>query len=320
MKNFLIIIFIILLSGYLSAKTNTKNSDKKTIDEETMSFWEKTLNYGTTGQKESIVKYIRSRESLKGQKLILKFLSKEKDNKVKQLMISTLIYFTNKQVIPFLLEIVKNDNDNNEELKRLAISSLGELKYKDTYKYIRKFLDSENDMLAETTLRTLGATEAKSIIDELLKRLKTEERENIRTQLILAIANIKSKKSQESLISIFTNQEEKEFDRGFAATGLGYIKNKRSYDLLTKYYTSGSLNIKMRIIDALGNLGYKESIDLLIESVKNDNKNVRIFGIRSLGKLKAKQAIDIIKYKKDFDPEYKVRLEAEKVLKTLTGE
>lgn len=320
MKNFLIIIFIILLSGYLSAKTNTKNLDKKTIDEETMSFWEKTLSYGTTGQKKSIVKYIRARECLEGQKLILKFLSNEKDNKVKQLMISTLVYFTNKQVIPFLLEIVKNDNDNNEELKRLAISSLGELKYKDTYKYIRKYLDSENDMLAETTLRTLGETEAKSIIDELLKRLKIEERENIRTQLILAIANIKSKKSQESLISIFTNQEEKELNRGFAATGLGYIKNKRSYDLLTKYYDLGAINIKMRIIDALGNLGYKESIDLLIESVKNDNKNVRIFGIRSLGKLKAKQAIDIIKYKKDFDPEYKVRLEAEKVLKTLTGE
>ena len=76
----------------------------------------------------------------------------------------------------------------------------------------------------------------------------------------------------------------------------------------------------MRIIDSLGNLGYKEAIDLLIESLKNDDKNIRIFSIRSLGKLKAKNAIDILKYKKKYDPEYKVRQEAKKVLQELTGE
>ena len=73
----------------------------------------------------------------------------------------------------------------------------------------------------------------------------------------------------------------------------------------------------MRIIDSLGNIGFPEAIDMLIETLKNDDKNIRIFSIKALVKLNATKAIDILEFKKNFDPEFKVRQESEKALKKL---
>lgn len=321
-----IIIFIfcfLFIPELIMGKPNTIKSNKavikkKEIDQETLDFWEKTLKYGTTSQKESVVNYIKSYSVVKGESLIIKHLVDEKDDSIRKIMIRTLIAFSNKQVTSQLLTILKETQD--DEMKIFAVSCLGDLKYRDTYKYIEKFLESENELLVEAVLRALGDTEAKSMIDKLLNRLKTEKNNRIRTQLILAIANIKSLKSQDQLIEIFENDEEKELNRAFAITGLGYIKNRRSFDVLIKDLKKQPPNIKMRILDALGHLGFKEAVKILIESVKDDEKNVRLFGIRALGRLDAKEAIEILEYKEKYDPEYKVREEAKKVLKRWKGE
>jgi len=306
-----------LTEGSTKINTNYSNSDK--TDKETLEFWERTLKYGTTGQKESVVNYIKYHEIKKGENLILRFIPREKDEKIKKLMISTLIASDNKKVLPFLFEIVKSAGDENDDMKIFAISSLGEMKCKDVNQYIIKNIDKENELLVKASIRTLGETGDISILEELLKRVQEEKRVNVRTELILALANIRSEKAENCLIGIFTNQEEKSIDRGYAATGLGYIKNKRSLALLTKYYYREEGNLKIRIIDSLGNIGFKEGIELLIESVKDDDKDIRIFGIRALGKLKAKEALDILKYKEEYDPEHKVRLEAKKALEKITG-
>ncbi len=296
-----------------------KYVDKKNkIDQETLDFWKNTFKFGTSSQKKSVINYIKNKKIPIGENLILDSLKNEKNMDIKKMMISTLVIFSNSEAISYILELTKKTNSDDNKI--FALTQLGKLKYENSYKHIMDNLDSENELLVEATLRVLGETEAKSVVDRLLERLKNEENERIRTQIILALVNIKSSKTQDILITIFTNEDEKEINRGYAVTGLGYLKNKRSYDILTKYYQDESPNIKMRIIDSLGNLGYKEAIDLLIESLKNDDKNIRIFSIRSLGKLKAKNAIDILKYKKKYDPEYKVRQEAKKVLQELTGE
>ncbi len=333
----LIITFIITNLSLLPAMTNTiktntintntikTNTIKPNIvitnidgmDPEIFDHWKKTFKYGTGKQKETLIKYIKSKKSLTGENLILQHIAGEKNENIKRMMISTLVTFSNMKVIPRLLELIKKDN--SDEMKIYALSQLGKFKYKDSYIYIIENLDSENEILVEAALKALGNMEAKESVDTLLEKLKNEESDRIKTQIILTLANIKSEKTQDKLLSIFTNREEKELNRGYAATGLGYIKNTKSYDILIKYYDEEKSNIKMRIIDALGNLGFKQAIDLLIESLKDDEKNIRIFGIKSLGKLKAVNAIDILKYKEKHDTDIKVRQEARKVLDELMG-
>ena len=304
-------------------ETNKKKyiDEKNKIDQKTLDFWKDTLKFGTSGQKRSVITYIQNKKISIGENLILEFIKLEKNMGTWKMMVSALVSFSNAKAIPYILKLTEKTNSDDNKI--FALTQLGKLKYRDSYKHIMDNLDSENELLIETTLRTLAETEAKETVDALLEKLKKEKNNRIRTQIILTLANIKSDKTQNTLISIFTNEEEKELDRGYAVTGLGYIKNKKSYDILIKHYNNEPPNIKMRIIDALGNLGYPDAVGLLIESLKDDDKNIRFFSIKSLGKLKAKKAIDIIKYKEDYDPEYKVRLEAKKVLielKELKGE
>lgn len=284
-----------------------------------MGFLERTLKYGTAAQKESIIDYINNKKIRSGDNLILKYFDNEKDAAIKKKMSSALITFSNKRVIPYLLELF--NKENRDDLKIFAIAQLTRLKYRDSYKLIMDNIDSENEMLTEAGLVALGEMEVVEVVDKLIEKLEKEKSDRIRSQIILALANIKSEKAFNLLMSIFTNKDEKEIDRGYAITGLGYMKNKMAYDILSKYYINeSSNNIKMRIIDALGNLGYKEAVDILIESLKDNERNIRIGGIRALGKLKAANTSDIsdiLKYKAEYDPDNKVREEAKRTLEEL---
>lgn len=312
---FLILLTITPLSSLLPASTSKTN--KPEIDKETMEFWEKTLQYGTSEQKSTTLQYIKTQKKKQAEKIIIDTLKTEKNLEIKKLMINTLVEFTNQLVLPSILELF--ENENNDQIKAFALAKLGDLKYKQTYQYAVKYILSEDILLAEAALRALGDTEAHEAVDQLISQFTNEKRDRVRTQIILALANIKSAKSYDLLLSVFTNNEEKEIDRGFAATGLGYIKQRESYEILTKWYPEASPNIQMRIIDAIGNLGYADAADLLIEALKNDNENIRYYSIISIGKLNIKKAIEVLEYKKDFDPIDKVRNKAKEVLAELKG-
>ncbi|MDD5065624.1 MAG: HEAT repeat domain-containing protein [bacterium] len=314
MKKFIFIILFCLCPLSARAATNTSITNR-IIDEKTIQFWNRTFQYGISSQKDSVCNYIRQNRTRKALDLLVKYLPQEKNASTRKLMIMTLVSFTNREVVPSLLDILKNEKD--QQMRILALSSLGELKYRPAYQQVMEFLDSEDEFLVENALRALGQMEAKECTQDLLVRLETEKRERIRTALILALANIKSEKAQEKLISIVTNDDEREIDRSYAVTGLGFIRNKRSYDVLVRSYARMDPNIKVRIIDSLGNLEYREAIGLLKEALKDDDKNIRYYSVMALGRLKARECLDILEYKKDYDPDYKVREKVKEVLKEL---
>jgi len=306
-------------SPVTNSKTQKKYINKKNkIDSETLKFWEKTLSFGTSGQKRSVINYIKTKRIKEGEKLIWDQLQKEQNLDIKKRLITTLVSFSNAKIISTIIELTSETN--KDDIKIFAMEQLANLKYRKSYEHILNYINSDNELLVEAALRTLGETGAQEAVDPLLAKLENEKSDRIRTQIILTLANIKSERALNTFLSIFTNEEEKEINRAYAATGMGYIKNQRSYDILIRHYAKEPPNIKMRIIDALGNLGFLSAIDLLIESLKNDDKNIRIFAIRSLGKLNAVQAIDILEYKKKYDPDYKVRYEAEEALNKLKEE
>ena len=131
---FLIIFFIAINITCLYAKTNTPATNKDKIKQETLDFWRDTFKFGTSNQKIEIINYIKRKEISTGENLILEFIKQEKNEKVKKLMISTLVIFSNTKVIPYILEITKKTN--NDEMIFFAFSQLSKLKYTDSYKYV----------------------------------------------------------------------------------------------------------------------------------------------------------------------------------------
>lgn len=321
-KECIIFILIIIICSNTIAETDTTASnikDKEKISEETLEFWEKTLKYGTSAQKQRILYTIKGERVSKAASIIIKYLPTEKNLKVKKEMLSVLVVLSNQSAIPYLIELLKKTN-SSEDIIEFALSSVVMTKYKKAGKYILKYLDSPNIQIRESALRALGEIEYKEAIPIIIKKFEKEEQERVRTEMILALARIKSEKAQKFLISIFTNEDEKPINREFAATGLGYIKNRLSYDILTKYIEKVDSKLKVRIIEALGNLGNSSAINILIECLKDDDKNIRYYAAKALGKLKAKEAIDILEYKKDYDLESKVRKAAEDALKQIKGD
>lgn len=321
-KKYIIFILLIILCNNTIAETNTASSNIKTkekISEDTLKFWEKTLKYGTSAQKRSVLYTIKGERVTKAASIIIKYLPQEKNLTVKKEMISALVVLSNQSAAPYLIELLKKTN-NSEEVIEFALSSIAMIKYKKAGKYILKYLDFPNIQIRETALRALGEIEYKEAVPIIIKKFEEEEQERVRTEMILALAKIKSEKAQKFLISIFTNSDEKLLNREFAATGLGYIKNKLSYDILTRYIEKVDSKIKVRIVEALGNLEDKSAINILIECLKDDDKSIRYYAARALGRLKAKEAIDILEYKKDYDLEPKVRKAAEDALKQIRGD
>ncbi len=318
-KLFFLFICLLIFTSSGFAITNSNSTNKqKTVSEETLKFWESTLKYGTSAQKKSVLSAIQGNNIKEAANIIVNQLPEEKNLVVKKSMISTLVAISNQTVRPYILNMIKKSN-LNEDMEEFILNAISLTKFKETGKYLLKYLDSKSITIKESALRAIAAVEYTEAVPLIINKLKEEKSDRIKTEMILTLAELKSEKAQTTLISIFTNNNEKSINRGFAATGLGYIKNELSYKILREYYEKVDTQIKLRIIDSLGNLDNKQSIDLLIDCLTDDDKNIRYYAAQSLGKLKAKEAVEILKYKKDYDLETNVRTAADKALETIVG-
>lgn len=293
------------------------SSTNRNAVQSNLAFWERTFRYGITAQKESVVDYIRTRRVREAGDLLLKYTGREKNPALRKSMMSLLVSFSNQGVIPLLVKAVKDEKE--PALRIFGLMSLGEMKARKQYAAVAEHIDSEDEITAETALRSLGQMEAVECLDRLKEKLRAEKNERIRTGIILALSGLGTEKAQEDLISVFTNGKEKEINRCYAATGLGRIKNRRSFDLLTGQYDGAPPRIRVRIVESLGQLEERDAIGLLIEALKDDDRNIRYYSVMALGKLKARESVEILRYKKDFDPDGRVREKVKEVLKELEG-
>ncbi len=332
MKNLfykILIIFILLAVNSYSAsnKTNSTTSKSNYISPEekkreelkkNLKFWEDTLKYGTITQKITVVNYIKAHNVKEAENLIVKYYDGEKNFKVRKSMIEALISFSNHSAVTYVSEMFKKKN-KSKDMKKFLMQAVSELKYKKAYKDILNFLDDENLRIRMQAIRTIGELGVTEVIPTFITNYKTEKNERIKTEYILALARLKSPKAESILLSVFTNADEPELNRSYAATGLGYIQTKKALDTLLRFLPKEKAAIRHRIAAALGYYNEPEVITTLIDLLKDDDKGVRYYAIKSLEKLKAQKAIDALKYKKDYDPEFKIRIEAREALKNITG-
>lgn len=317
----IIVLFFIFLPVFITASVTNQTAKEKVISKETIEFWKKTLNYGTTGQKIAIFKSIREKESKEILPVIERRLTEEDNIDLKKEIFNTLIALSNNSAVPYLMQIIKN-KDSSEELILFAFHSLGSINYYNAGLEIIGYIDSPNIIIQETALRALGELEYKEAVPILIKKLEDKPSQRMKSELIVALVNIKSKKSQDILISILTNKRETEFNKKLAVTGLGYINNKKSYTILSKMINDPDIKDEkmiIRLLDAFKNFGDDRSVNILIRYLKEDNPVFRLHAAKSLGHLKAKNAMNILEYKKEYDPDENVRKAAEKSLNLITG-
>ncbi len=306
--------------------TNKKNSKKLSIEErkkkeleKNLKFWEKTLKYGTVSQKRKVINYIKVNKIKEAVKLLTKYFDSQDNVWVKRDMISALVEFSNTSVVIPSISKMFERKDLDSETKKFLIETVDKLKYKKYYKKILKFLNDKDIYVKERAIRALGKLGVEKVVNTLITNYKKEKNDRLRTAYILSLAEIKSKKAEPILLSVFTNTDEKPFNRSYAATGLGNLKDKTALKVLMKYLDKSKGMVKQRIIDALGNYDTKEVREKLIKLLEDDDKNIRYFAIKSIEKLRIKEALEVLRYKEKYDPEYKVRIAAKEAIEKMEG-
>jgi len=310
---FFITSFTIFIASLFASQTNSKTNIQN------IKFWNDTFEYGTTSQKIAILNSIKGKKQTEAAEIINKYLPLENNLKVKKEMLSTLVILNSEYATKYIENLFQTNNLSAEMIKFL-ISSVSLLKYKEAGKYVLKYIDSNDIEIKETAIRTLGEIEYSEALPILISKFTNEENEQIRTAIILSVANMKSEKAEDFLIEIFTNKNEKLLNRNFAATGLGYIKSEKSFNVLFNKLDEAEIELKIRIIDALEKHNNKKAFNKLFELTKEDNPEIRYYALKAISKFESEKIKEIAEYKKNYDPDSKVRKLAENILKEKNNE
>ncbi len=228
--------------------------------------------------------------------------------------------------------IIKQLNDDSEDVVIAAIYALKELEAKKESEdklvaKLKKQELNENSNVTESLLNALGKFKSLKPLDFIIKQIEGDEEisRNTRQQFVLYLGKVESKKGEDVLIKIYTDEDEEKILRSYAVNSLSKIKSDKAkseirktlkeierfaFKKRKKYY-----NLYIYSVTALAKMGDKAALPRLYNSAKSNNSSVRLKAVKLLGEINTKKTIDILKYKMQYDPSKSVKREAEKILK-----
>ncbi len=191
----------------------------------------------------------------KERKIAIIMINDIKDEQIKKKLIEKLVY------------IISNDSDI--EVRKAAVTAIGDHKSESAAPTLIKALDDEEDDIKIAACYALGrikAESAKTKLIELLKKQDLKKDSNLTDAIITTLYEIKSPDILELAV---TSAKDNETSR----------------------------MIRERLIIYIGNTGSAAQKDFLVELFKNDEEEagIRSYAIKSIAKLKLKEAAPEIK-------------------------
>ncbi|PKL16186.1 MAG: hypothetical protein CVV49_17540 [Spirochaetae bacterium HGW-Spirochaetae-5] len=231
-----------------SPSDDSKKEAKPEIDSKKPEVWDDAKK---AEKIESTLEYGMQKE----RKIAIIMINDIKDEQIKKKLIEKLVY------------IISNDSDI--EVRKAAVTAIGDHKSESAAPALIKALDDEEDDIKIAACYALGrikAESAKTKLIELLKKQDLKKDSNLTDAIITTLYEIKSP------------------------------------DILELAVTSARDNttsrmIRERLIIYIGNTGSAAQKDFLIELFKNDEEEagIRSYAIKSIAKLKLKEAAPEIK-------------------------
>ena len=357
MKNFSIFYIVIVLCFFfskylypqekLSSKKDNKNKvteknqnskDHSTQEKEKIEAFEKmkkTLKYGITKERVSVLKKIKKRDKKEIRYFYedLDFIfQKEKNWRLK---IHALQVVEALKLEKFKEAVILCLDDKFEPVQKQAILTVQKLKINESVSKMIGLLKNqdltENSNLTASLIQTLAELKnGEKAYNFLLSEFQnTNNNRTIRNEILLYFGKIKINKEaiKPILIETFQNKKEHSTTQAYAVYVLGKLKIKDSIPLLNnllksinestdKEFLRKSHFIKIRIITALADMGDKNINRLLVEMAKDDNDSVRARAIEALGELEYldKESQNLLEYKVKNDPNHKIRKLAKKTI------
>jgi HEAT repeat protein len=282
--------------------------------------WRDTLRYGIETEVLSTIKKIADsgEKGLNGE--LLQLIRPESSPALLQEVLDLFGKRGLREAEPEVREMVASDALLDPGRLVPMIRYLAAIRSKASEQLLLPLLDSSNDEVALAAIRALGVLggpeSGKRLLDLLADSQYPEGR---KSQLILALGQLKFAPALDALVLITGNPEENKIWRMYAATALGDIADSRAVPPLRALFADPDSLVRAYAASALAKFDMSEVEGTLREGLRDSNVKVRLAAAKALANPAAGRSVDILIYKARMDPERQVRSQAIESLGEIGG-
>jgi HEAT repeat protein len=176
-------------------------------------------------------------------------------------------------------------------------------------------IDSADNAVSAEAIQACGKSAEPACAAALETKLRSPDFPDARrSEVILALGELKDQKAVDDLIAIAKNSDEDKIRRVYAADALGKIGDARALPVLKAMFSEGDALVRAYAASALAHFGVDDIFPMLIQGLKDDDWKVREQCAKALtGNLSSAQAdtaLPVLQYKARYDPISQVRTAA----------
>jgi HEAT repeat protein len=205
------------------------------------------------------------------------------------------------------------------DLAVAAIRYLASIKSEGLAAKLAPIVDSQDNGLATAAIAGLGQAGDSSSTTLLLAKLASlDYPESRKSDIILALGNLKDKAAVDALVAIVKNTDEERIRRLYAADALGKIGDPRALPVLRDMFGEKEALERQYAASALARFDVSTVFDSLIQALRDEDAKVRESSANALARplspAQTSAAVPILSYKAEMDPASQVRIASIKAL------
>lgn len=177
-------------------------------------------------------------------------------------------------------------NDTNPEVRNAAVWAMWELGAKEAIPDIIKLLQDNDPVIRQSATIVLSNFVAKEAIPDITKLLQDNEF-RVRLEAVSALGNIRAKESIPEMTKLL--QDDNPLVRYDAVWALSKLYAKEAIPGITRLLKDTDIKIRYAAVYALGNLNAKEAIPEIAKLLQDTDAGVRRGAVCALGTLDAKE-------------------------------
>lgn len=182
-------------------------------------------------------------------------------------------------------------NDENHQVRSMAIAALGRKPTADTYLVLTNMLLSDPDYgVRASAAGALGYLEDKRAFEPLLQALNDDTEWLVRFSAVVSLGNLKDDRANEALVQTLESQEV--VLQQAAISALGEIGALAATDDILRFAQSDDWLTRQRLAEALGNLPSEKSKSALNFLEKDPHPQVSEAARLSLQRLSGREGAD----------------------------
>lgn len=247
------------------------------------------------------------------QKEIHKLIQDLKEDKQIRDQAREAIIKVGRPAIPFLTEMLKNNDDFS--LCWEAVNIMGYIGDKEaTPILLGQAIKADNNHVRWRSIWALSQIKDEKIVQELLKALE-DEKERFRWNAAVALSNMDCKEATPVLREGLKSHSD--WIRWEAVNALGRIYDEETVMELIPLLKDPDKRVKQETILSLGNIGDKKATEALLEMLVDNDSDIRWRAAMALGMIGDKNAFKILEKQLKIENDTNVKKNIEEALQNI---